>query len=475
MKHTSLVIGVILLISAIAAEAREPSELEQFYLELINRARANPNGEVMRLSSLEWGDNGSPASPNLNEGLPGGTISSSAKQPLAFSEALIDSASNYSDFLLAIEKFNHNENGTSRDRMAAAGYPFGHTWGSGENLALTTSTGPHPVDEERAEDHHANLFIDNNVSGRGHRTNLMDPDFREIGIAIRADSDLESFFPPTESGNAFINDVLSTQNFAHSNDRVFVTGVIFYDTNFNGFYDVGESAGQLDLEVKNAGNATVRTGSTFGSGGYSINMSGLPSGSYTILVTDSANDTDTISFSWGESTNVKADLLDPAFTAPPVIPPPRPSVHPTITYQPDAMLGKKVGQLIGNNVYSRNSKAQSVTQKAKKKKWYNWYLTIENDGNFPDRYNFAGAKGNKYVKIVYRDLSSGANATASFATQNVLDLGVNSTANYQIRMKPKGRAVGRKTKYFIEVRGTSDSTPSKIDSVRAMIKTKIRR
>ena len=459
------------------SDAREPTELEQFYLELVNRARANPNGEVTRLSSLPWGDGEMPtATPGLNEGLAPGTIMSTAKPPLAFAGTLIDSASNYSDLLLAIEKFGHNENGSSQSRMATAGYPFGHTYGSGENLALTTSTGPHPVDEVRADEHHSNLFIDNNVAGRGHRKSILNADFREVGIAIRADSDTESYFPPPATGPPFMSDVLSTQNFAFSNDRVFVTGVIYYDTvSINGFYDVGESAGVLDLEVKNSLNATVATGTSFGSGGYSINMSGLPAGTYTLIATDSANDMDSTTFLWNNSTNVKADILDPAFTAPPVIPPPAPTVIPTFTYQPDALIGTSLGNLKGNNVYSRNAKTQKAAQKVKKTKPVNLFVRFQNDGNFADKVKISGGKGTKYIKLSYRDLSNGGNATAAFLSGISLDLGSNSSADYQIQAKPSRRAVGRKAKITFDIRCASVTDPSKEDSVQGLVKSKIRK
>lgn len=69
--------GAFLLPVALLS-AREPSSLEQYYLELVNRARANPNAEVVRLSGKPWGDDpdNNPATPDLNEGLAAGTITS---------------------------------------------------------------------------------------------------------------------------------------------------------------------------------------------------------------------------------------------------------------------------------------------------------------------------------------------------------------------------------------------------------------
>src|SRR4051812_33322137 len=54
--------------------AAVPTNFEQYELELLNRARANPNAEVTRLSGEVWGDDPSsgtaypaPQTPNLNE------------------------------------------------------------------------------------------------------------------------------------------------------------------------------------------------------------------------------------------------------------------------------------------------------------------------------------------------------------------------------------------------------------------------
>jgi hypothetical protein len=62
----------------------EPTAYEQYILELINRARANPGAEAARLGI------------DLNQGLAAGTISTAAKQPLAFNPLLIDAARGHS-------------------------------------------------------------------------------------------------------------------------------------------------------------------------------------------------------------------------------------------------------------------------------------------------------------------------------------------------------------------------------------------
>jgi serralysin len=65
--------------------ATEPTAQEQYMLELINRARLNPQAEADR--SLGG---------NLNEGLAPGTISTKPKQPLAFDLKLEQAAQGHS-------------------------------------------------------------------------------------------------------------------------------------------------------------------------------------------------------------------------------------------------------------------------------------------------------------------------------------------------------------------------------------------
>ncbi len=54
----------------------QPTAHEQYFLELVNRARANPGAEAARLGI------------DLNQGLTAGTIADIAKQPLAMNQLL---------------------------------------------------------------------------------------------------------------------------------------------------------------------------------------------------------------------------------------------------------------------------------------------------------------------------------------------------------------------------------------------------
>src|SRR5205085_86105 len=101
-----------------------PTNLEQYMVELINRARANPTAEAARYAIA------------LNEGLPAGTISTAAKQPLAINPNLTDGARKHSQWMIDTDVFSHTGSGGSQpdDRMSAAGYTFRVPWSWGENI-----------------------------------------------------------------------------------------------------------------------------------------------------------------------------------------------------------------------------------------------------------------------------------------------------------------------------------------------------
>jgi serralysin len=109
----------------------QPTAYDQYMLELINQARANPAAMASKLGI------------DLNQGLSAGTISAAAKQPLAFNLDLIDAAHKHSAWMLATDTFSHTGAGGSNPgaRMKAEGYT-GSSWG--ENIAITWGNGKVP-------------------------------------------------------------------------------------------------------------------------------------------------------------------------------------------------------------------------------------------------------------------------------------------------------------------------------------------
>ena len=109
----------------------EPTAYDQFLLELINKARANPTAEASRLGIT------------LNQGLNSGQISTAAKQPLAFDGDLVDAAHKHSKWMLDTDTFSHTGAGGSSftTRMKAEGYVLSGSWTAGENISWGGSTG----------------------------------------------------------------------------------------------------------------------------------------------------------------------------------------------------------------------------------------------------------------------------------------------------------------------------------------------
>ena len=57
----------LLFVAAPAVSGDTPTDEEQYMLEVVNRARLNPDAEVYRLRGQTWGDTGNPQPPDLNE------------------------------------------------------------------------------------------------------------------------------------------------------------------------------------------------------------------------------------------------------------------------------------------------------------------------------------------------------------------------------------------------------------------------
>ncbi len=231
----------------------QPSAYEQYMLELINRARSNPNAEAALYSLTD-----------LNQGLSPGTITSDPKQPLAFNLFLIDSAREHSQWMGDTNTFSHTGEGGSNasQRMSAAGYNFTGSWGWGENIALQSTKGTPNVSQFIAEEHE-DLF-----QSDGHRKNILKDSFREIGIGVIEDT--------------FNNDnaVITTQNFAYSGSSVFLTGVAFDDLVIDDdFYTIGEGIGGIELKATRQSDNQIFTTNTMDAGGYQI---ALTTGNYDI-------------------------------------------------------------------------------------------------------------------------------------------------------------------------------------------------
>ena len=212
------------------------SALEQYMLELVNAERARTGA-----------------------------------QPLALNNRLNDSSEDHSDWMLRRDIFAHEGAGGSSagDRMEDAGYVFSGAWTWGENLAWQSERGASGLANDVAQLHTALMNSD------GHRENILNGSFREIGIGIER-GDFKGY-----------DAVMATQNFAASGSGRFVTGVAYTDLDEDGFYDPGEGLGGIEVRLVD-GEGTVFSTTTAPAGGYQINVA---NGTYTLAFTGPGGET----------------------------------------------------------------------------------------------------------------------------------------------------------------------------------------
>jgi Ca2+-binding RTX toxin-like protein len=218
------------------------SDVEQYLLELMNRARLDPLAEAARMGI------------DLNAGITGAQITGAAKQVLAPNAILESVAINHSLWMLNADTFSHTGiNGTSPDqRIKAAGYNYNSC---GENLALVGTTGAGTL-QAQIETMNTNLFL-----SATHRVNLMNGAFRELGVA----SETGVF---TQNGTNFNANALSLEFGVISTTR-FLTGVAYNDTNQDKFYSLGEGVSGVVFSVGAA------SASTAAAGGYGVSAGSL--------------------------------------------------------------------------------------------------------------------------------------------------------------------------------------------------------
>jgi hypothetical protein len=257
-----------------------PTNEQQYMLELINRARADGSAEAARLglSSLQEG-------PPMIGNEPW-TIENSA-QPLSWNPLLAEAAQGQADLLNSGDQFflgvsPHTYGGETPDqRISDTGYvtaPYsGPTTPSGaypgpENVAeeISQGTGGYTGDNlisaiSRAHD---GLFTDLMTPGRGHRETTMLGFFREVGIGISVGTDNQK--DPGQPGGGF-DSLYIVQDFStQPGQSPLLTGVVYYDANGNSSYDPGEGISGVTVNVTGSSYYAVTTTS----GAYSVPVPG---------------------------------------------------------------------------------------------------------------------------------------------------------------------------------------------------------
>jgi len=282
----------------------DPTDEEQLYLEYVNRSRANPPAEGVRLANTTDPDVVSAYNFfKVDLALMQSQFSAiAAAPPLAMNAQLLAAARLHSGDMFTNQFQGHNgsDGSTLGQRATAQGYP----WSSlAENVFSYSKSVWYG---------HAGFNVDwgTNVSGMqnppGHRDNIANAAYREAGVGV------------VDGSNGPVGPQLVTQDFGTRQSATpLITGVVYYDFNTNNFYDLAEGIGGVTVDVSGSSYHAV----TANSGGYAVPVPG--NGAYTVTFTAPGLATDQQQVSVSSLQNVKVDYL-PAYS-PPVISGPNPA------------------------------------------------------------------------------------------------------------------------------------------------------
>jgi uncharacterized protein YkwD len=259
-----------------------PTGAEQEMLEMINRMRENPTAELEQIFIST-----DPSHPNYFEttdagvnaaldffGVDASTLFAqfaalTDAPPLAWNEALMDSAFAHSNLMIQHDSQAHILPGEAGllDRMVSAGYNWTGSVSVSENVFAYTDNVFHGHSAFAIDWGSTPTGIQNPA---GHRDNIMDANLQEIGIAIVAENNASTSVGP----------FVVTQDFGvrgnYGDARVL--GVIFQDGDGDAFYDAGEGIGGVTITISNGSTVFETTSMT--AGGYQI---AVAAGTYDVV------------------------------------------------------------------------------------------------------------------------------------------------------------------------------------------------
>ncbi len=330
-------IGSLTAAPTIQYNCGDPTGDEQFMLELINRARSNPPQEGVFITTRTDTDIVSAYTFfGVNKPAIVSTFNLIASaQPLAMNSILLGTARAQS----IDQQTFHYQGHTSHDgrafnvRINQAGYvnaalaenvfaPYAASGGAVTGFIKTTLYG------------HVGFNIDWGVPDLGHRKAIMGLNdipnnfdygtLREIGVGL-AFGPVVDPQPP----HGLVNSWFITEDFGVVFDtssgsfgptiNPFLVGVVYTDSDANGFYTPGEGKGGITV-MPNVGTDFAITTS---SGGYAIPLLGLPGGTTSITVTFSGGPLGSQqlvrTIPLNGTRNLKADVV-PLMTTPQAVP-----------------------------------------------------------------------------------------------------------------------------------------------------------
>ncbi len=240
-------------------DSGDPTDLEQLSLEYINRARANPQDEALFLAQ--------PNDPAILAAYAAFRVDTNLlvsqfgdiqpSQPLAMNRFLLESGRHHSQWMLSTRLQTHSEGALGAgQRLLNYGYAWDQGGGYGENIFAYANSVLHG---HMAFDTDWGVGPGGMQSPPGHRLNIHEAEFREVGIGVIL------------GNNGPVGPQLITQEFGVLYaGSPFVTGVAYYDFNGNHFYDPGEGISGIRVNIEETPNYAI----TSRSGGYAVPVAG---------------------------------------------------------------------------------------------------------------------------------------------------------------------------------------------------------
>lgn len=282
----------VLASPTVAYQQPNPSNDEQYMLELINAARANPTAEGSRLANATEAD----ILQNyqyfkINTALLAVQFAAyKASPPLAFNAVLMASSKQQSTDQATNGFQGHDSsNGTTFDtRITNDGYRWSLV---GENVYAYSQS---------AYFGHVAFNADWGVPSLDHRVNIMNsnaayPLYREIGISC------------VPTANSKVGPMIVTQDFGTpaTSSTAYILGVVYNDSDQSGSYNQGEGLGGVTV-MPASGTYFATTSS---SGGFVIPLPATGSGTMTVTASGgSLGGARVKTISWTAGTNVKVDF-----------------------------------------------------------------------------------------------------------------------------------------------------------------------
>jgi hypothetical protein len=293
-----------LLLSSATVPTNQPTDAEQYMLELINMARANPAAMGQYLVNLAHTDpvlQATTQGENLGQFLQE-IDSFGPEPPLAFNSGLIQAATAHSQAMLAANSQFHSPLDYLTNPADATGmngqayYPVGSSyWSAGENIFAYGGEVNGTGDAGAVNYFESAFLLDWGNPDFGHLTNILAPGpgewspgaphypYSEIGIGLL--TNVTPTVPPPSSSSIAANlginvgpDIVS-QEFGWRSGNPILTGSIYLDWAGAGMYEPGEGYGGVTIRAVGLNGQGVFQTSTWSTGGYSLP---LPPGSYAI-------------------------------------------------------------------------------------------------------------------------------------------------------------------------------------------------